>query len=237
MAAALLAAAALLHVAVVRSHLEAGFVDPLLFTATAWAQLVVAAWVLARPGRLAWLAALAVTVPPAVAWAVSRTVGLPWGHTAGAAEDIRVIGSLTTSLEVLAALLAVVALVGARAAAPLTRPAGGVPAVLLTALIVGGTSTAVLAAPLGHQHGGAEAGHAEGGQAEGGGHAEGEGHAAEAGSHAEGTAHADEPSGSPAPEATAATAETGSAPAGTGPPPSPSPSSDHPHPPGTEHSQ
>ena len=79
LAAALLAAAALLHASVVRSHLETGFVDPLLFTATAWSQLVVAAWILVRPGRLAWLAALAVTVLPAVAWAVSRTVGLPWG--------------------------------------------------------------------------------------------------------------------------------------------------------------
>jgi hypothetical protein len=163
-----------------------------------------------------------------------RRGGLPWGHTAGAAEDIRVLGTTTTAVEVLAVLLAVAGLAGARAAAPVTRPAGAAPALLLGALIVGGTSTAVLTAPLGHQHGGGQAG-----QSQQAGHAEGTGHHGETaaprwsggGATAGTSGPAPTPAGTSGPAPTPA-GTSGPAPAGTR---SPAPSEGHTHGPGEGH--
>lgn len=102
LAGALIGAGAI-HVAVVPEHLEEWAAAGLFFVLLAALQVVVGLGVLVRPGRLVWVASLAVTVGPILLWGVSRTVGLPFGPEPGVPEALG-MGDLACAVLELAAV-------------------------------------------------------------------------------------------------------------------------------------
>jgi hypothetical protein len=116
----------------------------LLFVAAAVAQVVLGAAVLLRPSRGVLLGAVAVDLAAAVAWAASRTAGLPavWGL--GGRETVGAADAVTTVAELVAMVAAVVAL-----RSPIAGRTRLSPVLLLAVvpLLVG------MAAPSTHHHG------------------------------------------------------------------------------------
>lgn len=96
--AAALSTTAAIHIALVPSHLREAPYAGVAFIALAAGSLLVAMWLIAAADRLAWWAAAGLAASALVAYAVSRSVGLPsmsddigdWlnslGVAAGAAE-------------------------------------------------------------------------------------------------------------------------------------------------------
>jgi hypothetical protein len=118
--AAGLAAAAVVHLAVVPEHLSEWPAAAVFFVLLAAAELLVAVLALTRPGAAVWVAAAAVSVLPLVVWSVSRTVGMPFGPEAGTPEAVGLADCASCLLE-LGALLAA-ALLMRRAGRLIGRP-------------------------------------------------------------------------------------------------------------------
>ena len=90
--------AAVLHAAFVSTHWAEDWSHGLFFAVVAWFQLVLAVAIVARPSRRVFaLATLNIVV--IATWVVSRTVGIPFGHNSGVAEDVGVPDSVATALE------------------------------------------------------------------------------------------------------------------------------------------
>ena len=119
-------AAGLVHAAAAGAHAEHPRVV-LLFAATAAVQVGVGALLVGRPSRAALLGGAALNLAVAAAWAVSRTSGLPLIDELAPREAVGVQDLTATGLEVVAAVLALVAV---RAFASAARPAPS-PALLL----------------------------------------------------------------------------------------------------------
>jgi hypothetical protein len=91
--------AGLAHYAASGTHLPAETVAAVLFTVVGGFQLVWPA--LLRPHRRSvLLAGLAVNAAAVVMWALSRTVGLPFGHHAGAAQQVGLLDAAAVAAEV-----------------------------------------------------------------------------------------------------------------------------------------
>jgi hypothetical protein len=104
--AATLVGAGAIHMAMVPSHLGESAIEGVGFLVAAWMQLGLAVAVLLRPTR-AVLAAVGVTSVALIgAWAVSRTVGLPFGSHAWHAEAVSAVDGVCVALEAVALLLA-----------------------------------------------------------------------------------------------------------------------------------
>jgi hypothetical protein len=144
--AALLAAPALIHAAMVPSHLEESAVEGAGFVVAAWLQVLLAVGVLLRPTRRL-LAAVVVTSGALIAaWVVSRTAGLPFGAHAGHAESVSVVDGVCVALEAAALVVAGALAVAARRVVPRGRGgralavAGAVGAVVLATAAVSSPS-------------------------------------------------------------------------------------------------
>ncbi|GAB3875832.1 hypothetical protein GCM10028802_12650 [Terrabacter terrigena] len=83
-----LVGAAAIHVVVVPEHLDEWAAAGLFFVVLAATQLLVGVGVLVRPGRLVWAASVVVAAGPIALWALSRTVGLPFGPEPGVPEAL-----------------------------------------------------------------------------------------------------------------------------------------------------
>jgi hypothetical protein len=93
--------AAAIHFAVIGNHFSEFPLYGVLFALTAWLQAVWALAYGARPSdRLAWLA-IALNVGVVVAWAWSRTIGLPVAPSAGMVEPVGAADAISTAFEVL----------------------------------------------------------------------------------------------------------------------------------------
>jgi hypothetical protein len=184
-AAAASLGAGLVHAAAAGTHTGA---DTLvrLFAVCAALQVAWAALAIARPARSVLTLGLVLNGGAVVAWALSRTRGLPWPAELEEVEEVGTQDLIAAVLGTVAALGAMAALVRPR----LARRRAGVPA--SGASILAGAAVLALAVPgmaAPHSHGASHE-HHEGAAAHS--HAEGtEGE--EAHSHAEGTEAADGP--------------------------------------------
>lgn len=97
---------AVIHVAVVPEHLTEWAAAGVFFIALAVAQLLAAAAVLVRPGRLVWALSAVVAAGPIVLWAVSRSVGLPLGPEPGVPEALGMSDLACAALEAAAVAFA-----------------------------------------------------------------------------------------------------------------------------------
>jgi hypothetical protein len=107
--AALLVGAGAVHFAMAPSHFGESAVEGWGFLIAGWLQVALAVAVVLRPSRRVATAVMAVSVASVAAWAVSRTVGLPFGAHAGHEEDVTIVDGLTVAME-LAAIAAAGAL-------------------------------------------------------------------------------------------------------------------------------
>jgi hypothetical protein len=168
--AALLAGAALIHAAMVPSHLGESAVEGAGFLVAAWVQVLLAVGVLLRPTRRLFLAVVVTSAVLIAAWVVSRTAGLPFGAHAGHAESVSVVDGVCVALEAVALFLAGALAMSAPRGVPegrggrLAAVAGAVGAVVL--------ATAAVSSPSARDHAaGSHGDHAAGAQgAEASGH-------------------------------------------------------------------
>lgn len=115
-------AAAAIHFAMAPSHMQESTVEGWGFVVTAWLQICVAAWLVIRPSRPAALSAAALSVATISAWAIARTVGLPFvgeGHH----NTVDVVDGVTVALEGVA-LLGALTLLGVLRSPSASRPIG-----------------------------------------------------------------------------------------------------------------
>jgi hypothetical protein len=142
--AGLLAGAGLIHVSVILEHRGGDPALPVGFAVVAWFQLVTAFLVLRSPRSTNVLGAVVVGNLAALgAWALSRTVGLPFGLHDGEPEAAALLDVVCAGLEAAAVVLALAALLADRHVA---RPvavagAGAVLALATVAMVVPEEST------------------------------------------------------------------------------------------------
>ena len=180
MLAALLVAAAAIHVAMAPSHLGESTLEGAGFLVAAWVQVGLAIVVAARPSRWALAATVGMSVALIAVWAVSRTAGLPFGEHSGHPESVTFVDGVTVALEALAALLAGFLLL--RPAASIARGKGLAFGGALGVLVL---ATTAIASPAARDHAaGAHGDHSGEGVAAGGDH-----HATAAGDEAAGDHH------------------------------------------------
>jgi hypothetical protein len=163
--AALLAGAALIHAAMVPSHLGESAVEGAGFVAAAWAQILLAVAVLLRPTRRVLLAVVVSSAALIAAWAISRTAGLPFGAHAGHAESVSFVDGVCVALEVAALLLA-----GALALGILRSGAAGRGLALVGAAGAVALATTAIASPSARDHAAGSHGDHGGTEATGHGH-------------------------------------------------------------------
>jgi hypothetical protein len=167
--AGLSVAAGAIHLAMVGSHAEASAIDGLQFALAGWFQFVLAFWLFARPSRWPLIVNLVVNVGLIVAWAVSRTVGLPWGAHAGIAEEVGRVDLLCVGAEAALVVVSVALLIKPQLAISARGPVVAVIAAL-PLLAVFGLTTAALASGEVAAHGGPGHSHTHGAGAAGDGH-------------------------------------------------------------------
>jgi len=153
-AAAASMAAALVHAAAAGTHAGA---DELvtLFAATAAVQAAVAGALAFSPSRVSLLALIGANTVAVIAWALSRTTGLPWPELLDEADDVAAQDLAAASLGATAAVLGALALV-----APRMAPARLVPTALAGAACTALLAVAVPGMAAGHDHDDASHDHA-----------------------------------------------------------------------------
>jgi hypothetical protein len=94
---------ALLHAAFAPGHWAETWSHGLFFAVVAWLQLALAVAIVAHPSRRVFaLATLNILV--IATWAISRTIGAPFGPNSGVAEDVGVPDLVATALEAVVVL-------------------------------------------------------------------------------------------------------------------------------------
>jgi hypothetical protein len=153
--AGLSAAAGIIHLAMVPSHMDEWALEGVGFALAGLFQIMIAGLLLTRPSRIALVVAIAVNAALIATWAVSRTAGLPFGPNSGHRE-------LATFIDV-----ACVALEGAFIAAaalslqnPRWADAFRLPAIALSLGAVA-LATAAVASPSAREHAAHGHGHAD----------------------------------------------------------------------------
>jgi hypothetical protein len=98
--AALSAAAAAIHLAMVPAHMGEWTLEGAGFLASAWAQLLVAFYAVTRPSKRVWWFALASNAAFVAASIVSRTSGFPFGPQKDIAEKMTVVDGACVLFEI-----------------------------------------------------------------------------------------------------------------------------------------
>ena len=145
----LLAVAAGLHLAVLPSHLEEGALVGAFFAVVAVGQL--ASTVVIHRCAGAWARAVIILANLGVVavWLVSRTVGLALGGHDAAPEPVQLLDALSVAAEL--AAVAGLALVGSHRPAGASRW-GGVPGLVVVALLAAGVALPVAPGADAHEH-------------------------------------------------------------------------------------
>ncbi len=115
--AAALLASAVIHVAVVPEHLEEWHAAALFFLLLTGAEVAAATglfWARGRAGRAGLVGVVVVSAVPLMVWAMSRTVGMPFGPEAGAPEAVGLADCVACLLEAGALVAALLLLRGAK---------------------------------------------------------------------------------------------------------------------------
>lgn len=159
--ATLSAGAGAIHLAMIAPHAQDSTLDGMLFAAAGWFQLVLAFFLFSRPSQKLLGLNIVVNVAMLAVWAVSRTVGLPWGAHSGVAEDVGTVDLVCAAFEAALIVASAVALYRPRLGEHLERTGlalvAGIPILAVMAL-----TTSALASPDGvHQHGGDDHAHTE----------------------------------------------------------------------------
>ena len=154
--ATLTAGAGVIHLVMAPIHAGSSGIEAAGFALVGWLQLALAAFLLVRPTRAVLAVTAAANLTFILVWAVSRTVGLPFGHDAGVADSVGAADLTTVALEVAAFALAVLLYVRPGVLAGLSREALAVAAVLPIAVLLVVTLVVVSPATVQHDHGGAE---------------------------------------------------------------------------------
>jgi hypothetical protein len=156
--AALSAAAGVIHLVMVPSHVAEFAAEGIAFAVTGWLQLLLAVRLWTRPSRPVLMLTVLANVAFIGAWAVSRTAGLPFGPHAGHAESVSVVDLTCVGLEAALVLLAV-ALLLRPALSAIALPVG---LGLVVPIAVMALTSAVLASPEARNHAhGTHGGHGE----------------------------------------------------------------------------
>lgn len=95
----LLAAAGVIHLAMVPSHWSESAIEGIGFAVAGWLQIALGVWVLLRPGSLLLKVAMLANVAFIVVWVVSRTWGLPFGDHSWHPHDPSFIDLVCVGLE------------------------------------------------------------------------------------------------------------------------------------------
>jgi hypothetical protein len=148
--AALGAAAGVIHLALVPSHMQASGSEGAVFLVAGWAQIATAVALAARATRPRLWAAIAVNLAVIAMWADSRIWGLPFGAHPFHAERVAFVDLTATGMEV-ALVLAALALV-ARPALGARLPGAGPVRAALVPVAVLALATAALASPSAADH-------------------------------------------------------------------------------------
>ena len=171
--AALSAAAGVVHLVMVPSHMDTFAVEGVAFAVVGWLQLLVAFHLWTRPSRAVLGFAVLGNLGVIGVWALSRTAGLPVGPNAGEAEAASLVDLTAVGLEAALIVLAVAVLLRPTLT-EVALPHGLGMAMPLAVVVL---TSAVLASPeaRNHAHGDEATG---GGGAAAGGHGHGESAAA-----------------------------------------------------------
>ena len=155
--AAALAGAGAIHMAMVPGHMSEWAPEGVAFIVTAWVQLGLALALVLRPRRSLVVAALVTSAAFVVAWAITRTVGPPFGPGSGVAEPASFVDGVCVVLEAVVVVAAAVALWRPRLAEGWSpRATYLAAAVPVAALLLGSVAVASPSAAE-HNHGGAAA--------------------------------------------------------------------------------
>lgn len=146
-----LAGAAVIHADQIAVHLEEWRPAGLTFIGLAVVQAALAALILLRPSRPAYLWSVVVSLFTVALWVVSRTTGVPFGPEAGEAEAVRRPDLTASALEVVTAGAAVAALARLRPSVLLGKTVT-VSWIAALALAVGLLTWAAVAAPEASSH-------------------------------------------------------------------------------------
>ena len=93
-------AAAAIHFAVMGEHFAEYLAFGVFFSVVAWAQAIWAVGVILQPSRSLLVVGLVGNALVVLVWLASRTIGLPIGPEAGAAEPAAFVDVLSTILEI-----------------------------------------------------------------------------------------------------------------------------------------
>ena len=104
--AGVLVGAGAVHVAMAPSHAGESAIEGAGFLIAAWLQVGLAVAVLLKPSRAVLGAVVAVSAVSIGAWAISRTLGLPFGENRGHAESVTLVDGVTVGMEVVAIVVA-----------------------------------------------------------------------------------------------------------------------------------
>ena len=152
--ATLSAAAGVVHLVMVPSHMAEFAAEGVAFAVVGWLQLLVAFYLWTQPSRALLGFTALLNAAFIGAWAVSRTAGLPVGPNAGTAESASLVDLTAVGLEAALILLAVAVLLRPTLI-DVSLPPGLAMAVPLAIVVV---TSAVVASPEARSHGhGAEA--------------------------------------------------------------------------------
>ena len=93
------AAAGVVHLAMVPSHIAESTAEGIGFAATGWIQIALAVLLITRPSRTLLRAVMLVSLATIGIWAVSRTAGLPFGDHAWQPHDPAFVDVATVGIE------------------------------------------------------------------------------------------------------------------------------------------
>ena len=148
--AALSAAAGVIHLVMVPSHMAESTVEGIGFAVAGWSQLVIAALVFIAPSRALLRATVVANLAFIGAWVVSRTAGLPFGENAGHAESVGFLDLTCVALEAALILASCAVLARPGLGSALRGPRLGLAAVVPIGILA--LTTAAIASPGARNH-------------------------------------------------------------------------------------
>lgn len=151
--AATLAGAALIHFAMVPSHMNEWAFEGVAFILAGWLQVALAVAIVVRPRRWIIAAVVASSLAFIAAWIVTRTIGAPFGPHSGHAESGSFIDQVTVAIEVVSILLASLAWVRPRLGANWDSQRLVFASVIPVAAIVLASAAVISPSAANHAHG------------------------------------------------------------------------------------
>lgn len=148
--AAALVGAAIVHFAMVPQHMSEWSPEGWAFLVTGWVQVALAIAIILRPRRWVLVSTMVTSVVFVLAWAITRTVGPPFGPHSGVAEPAAFVDVACVAIEGATALLALLALVRPRLGASLSSKGLAFASVVPVAALV--IATTAVASPSASNH-------------------------------------------------------------------------------------